>query len=131
VKSSSLLLRAVGTAVLLAGFVSCTENLDSSGACAVLCPPVGGAVQNITLDAVALDTTVQSLSGLGADSGLLLAARGDTLDTRVILRFDSLPTTFLPSGDTLQSITNVDSSYIQLILDTASTKGVGPFTIEA
>jgi hypothetical protein len=131
VKSSTLLLRAVGTTALLAAFISCTENLDSSGACAVLCPPVGGAVQNITIDAVSLDTTVQALSGLGAESGLLLAARGDTLDTRVILRFDSLPTTFLPSGDTLQPIKSVDSSYIQLILDSASTKGVGPFTIEA
>jgi hypothetical protein len=126
-----LLWRAVGTTVLLAAFVSCTENLDSSGACAVLCPPVGGAVQNLTLDAVSLDTTVQALSGLGAESGLLLAARGDTLDTRVVLRFDSLPATFVPSGDTAKPITSVDSSYIQLMLDTVATKGLGPFTIEA
>jgi hypothetical protein len=130
-KSSTLLLRAAGTTALLAASVSCTEKLDSSAACAVLCPPVGGAVQNVTLDPVVLDTTVQALAGLGAESGLLLAARGDTLDTRVILRFDSLPTTFVPKGDTLQPIANVDSSYIQLMLDTLSIKGSGPFTIEA
>jgi hypothetical protein len=131
VKSSKLLLRAVGSAALLAAFISCSENLDSSGACAVLCPPVGGDVQNITLDAVVLDTTVQALSGLGAEPGLLLASRGDTLETRVILRFDSLPTKFIPAGDTAQPIQSVDSAFILFKLDTLTVKGTGPFTIDA
>jgi hypothetical protein len=131
VKSSNLLLRAVGTAALLAAFVSCSENLDSSGACAVLCPPVGGEVQNITLDAVVLDTSVQALAGLGAEPTVLLASRGDTLQTRVILRFDSLPTEFLPTGDTTQAIQSVDSAFILFKLDTLRVKGAGPFTIEA
>ncbi len=130
-KSSTLLLRAIGTTALLAASISCTENLDSSAACAVLCPPVGGNVQNTTLDAVVLDTTVQALSGLGAEPGLLLASRGDTLDTRAILRFDSLPTKFTPTGDTSQAIKSVDSAYIRFRLDTSSIKGTGPFTIEA
>ena len=130
-KSTPLLLRAVGAAALLASFVSCSENLDSSAACAVLCPPVGGDVQNITLDAVVLDTTVQALAGLGAESGLLLASRGDTLETRVVIRFDSLPSTFIPKGDTAQPIKTVDSAYLRLTIDTASIKGTGPFTIEA
>ena len=68
--------------------------------CSVLCAPIGGDVQNITIDAVVLDTTVQALSGLGTEPGLLLAARGDTLDTRVVIRFDSLPKNFTPTGDT-------------------------------
>jgi hypothetical protein len=131
VKASSLLARGIGTAVLLAAFVSCSENLDSSAACAVLCPSVGGDIQNITLDAVSLDTTVQALAGLGAEAGLLLASRGDTLDTRVVIRFDSLPATFLPKGDSVQRIASVDSAFIQLQLDTLSIKGAGPFTIEA
>jgi hypothetical protein len=131
VKLSSLLLRSFATAALFLAVSSCSENLDSSGVCAVLCPPVGGDVQNITLDAVGLDTTVQSLSGLGTEPILLLASRGDTLDTRVVIRFDSLPATFLPSGDTARPITSVDSAYIQLRIDTLSIKGGGPFTIEA
>jgi hypothetical protein len=97
----------------------------------VLCPPVGGEIQNITIDAIALDTTVQALSGLGTEPGLLLASRGDTLDTRVVIRFDSLPKTFTPTGDTAQSIATVDSAYIQLRLDTLAIKGTGPVTIEA
>ena len=130
-KSSSLLLRAVGTAALLVSFASCTENLDSSAVCNVLCPAVGGEIQNVTLDAVVLDTTVQSLSGLGTEPALLLASRGDTLDTRVIVRYDSLPSKFTPAGDTSRAIASVDSAYILFKLDTLSIKGPGPVTIEA
>jgi hypothetical protein len=131
VKSSSLLLRSLATAVLFISFASCSENLDSSGVCSVLCPPAGGNVQNITLDAVVLDTTVQSLSGLGTEPGLLLASRGDTLDTRVILRYDSLPFTFSPKSDTARPITRVDSALLLLHIDTLSIKGASQVTIEA
>jgi len=133
VRLSPILLRSFATAALFIAVSSCSENLDSSGVCAVLCPPVGGDVQNITLDATAvvLDTTLNSLSGLGAEPSLLLASRGDTLDTRVIIRFDSLPSTFVPPGGTSEDITSVDSAYIQLRVDTLSIKGGGPFNIEA
>jgi hypothetical protein len=131
VKLSSLLPRLLATAALFVSISSCSEKLDSSGACPVLCPPIGGDVQNMTLDAVVLDTTVQAFSGLGAEPGLLLAARGDTLDTRVVIRFDSLPTTFVPTGDTARPISSVDSAYLQLRIDTLSIKGANPVTIEA
>jgi hypothetical protein len=126
-----LLLRSLATAVLFISFASCSENLDSSGVCSVLCPPVGGNVQNITLDAVVVDTTVQSLSGLGTEPGLLLASRGDTLDTRVIIRYDSLPFTFSPKSDTARPITRVDSALLLLHIDTLSIKGASQVTIEA
>ena len=130
-KLSSILPRLLLTAALFVLVSSCSENLDSSGACPILCPTVGGDVQNITIDAVVIDTTVQSLSGLGTEQGLLLANRGDTLDTRVIVRFDTLPDKFVPTGDTSQAITSVDSAYIQFTLDTLSIKGGDPVTIEA
>jgi hypothetical protein len=121
----------LATAALFSSMLSCSENLDSSGVCGVLCPQIGGNVQNITLDAITVDTTVQALSGLGTEPRLLLANRGDTLDTRVILRFDSLQKTFIPTGDTLQPIQSVDSAYILLTLDTLSIKGAASVTIEA
>ncbi|HMJ19789.1 MAG TPA: hypothetical protein VK478_15500, partial [Gemmatimonadaceae bacterium] len=99
-KLSSNLPRLLATAALFVSILSCSENLDSSGVCSVLCPVVGGEVKNITIDAVVIDTTVPSLSGLGTEAGLLLASRGDTLDTRVVVRFDSLPEKFTPTGDT-------------------------------
>jgi hypothetical protein len=131
VRLSPLLLRSFATAALFIAVPSCSENLDSSGVCPVLCPSLGGDVQNVVLDAVAIDTTVNSLSGLGEEPALLLASRGDTLDTRVVIRFDSLPSTFTPVGGASQNITTVDSAYIQLRVDTLSIKGDGPFTIEA
>ena len=124
-----LRLAAVASAVLILG--SCTEKLDSSGVCAVLCPPLGGAVQNVTIDAVAFDTTVQALSGLGAELRLLLATRGDTLDSRVILRFDTLPTTFREGTDPAKPITQVDSASLRFRIDTLAIKGTDPVTIEA
>jgi len=131
VKSSALLPRLLLIAALFFSISSCSENLDSSGACPLLCPPVGGDVQNTTIDAIVVDTTVQSLSGLGTEPVLLLANRGDTLDTRVVVRFDSLPQTFLPAGDTTQAIVHVDSAYLALMIDTLSIKGEAPVTIEA
>src|SRR5215210_2311636 len=107
VNLSSTMVRTFIAAVMFASVYSCSEDLDSSGVCGILCPPVGGEVQTVTLDAVVFDTTVQSFSGLGTEPGLLLANRGDTLDTRVVIRFDSLPRTFVPSGDTARPITSV------------------------
>ncbi len=130
-KLSPILPRVFAAAALFVSISSCSENLDSTGVCDVLCTQIGGAVQNITLDAVLLDTTVQALSGLGTEPGLLLASRGDTLDTRVVIRFDSLPATFVPTGGTAQPIASVDSAYIRLMLDTTTIKGTDPVTIEA
>lgn len=123
--------RLIAIAALFLSLWACTERLDSSGVCNVLCPPIGGDVVTETIDAVVLDTAVQALSGIGTEPSLLLATRGDTLDTRVIIRFDSLPTKFVPAGDTARPITTVDSAYIQLRLDTLSIKGSGLVTIEA
>lgn len=128
---SSIPPRLALTAALLFSISSCSENLDSSGVCDVLCPEIGGSVQTETLEAVSLDTTVQTTSGLGTEPALLLANRPDTLDTRVVIRFDSLPQKFVPAGDTLQPINSVDSAYIQLRLDTLSIKAGDAVTIEA
>ncbi|PYO76756.1 MAG: hypothetical protein DMD63_13590 [Gemmatimonadetes bacterium] len=126
-----MLPRFLAIAALFFSVSSCSENLDSSGVCAVLCTQIGGDVQNVTLDAIVIDTTVQSLSGLGTEPGLLLANRPDTLDTRVVVRFDSLPEKFLPAGDTSQAIAQVDSAYLRLQIDTLSIRGNAPVTIEA
>lgn len=130
-KLSSILPRLAISAALLVSISSCSENLDSSGVCDVLCPSIGGSVQTTTIDAVIIDTTVQALSGLGTEPALLLSNRGDTLDTRVVIRFDSLPSTFIPKDSASRDITSVDSAYILLRLDTLSIKGSDVVTIEA
>lgn len=130
-KLKSILPRLTFGAALFFSILSCSENLDSSGACDVLCPSIGGSVQTTTIDAVVIDTTVASLSGLGTEPALLLANRPDTLDSRVIIRFDSLPQKFVPKGDTSQDIKSVDSAYVLLHVDTLHVKGSDVVTIEA
>ncbi|HXG70311.1 MAG TPA: hypothetical protein VNJ04_06815 [Gemmatimonadaceae bacterium] len=130
-KFSLASLRLGSLAAAFIGAAACTENLGGDGACPILCPTQGGDIQNVTLDAIVFDTTVITLSGLGTEPGLLLASRGDTLDTRVVIRFDSLPTKFNASVDTGRTILSVDSAHLRLRLDTLSLKVNGPLTIEA
>jgi hypothetical protein len=117
-------------ALLLA---SCSEKLQTEAACPILCPDQTGTVQNVTLDAATLDTTVSSISGIGTESGLLIASRGDSLDTRAIIRFDSIPARFQPTAadTTTKAVTEIDSAFLALQLDTASLKVTDPVTIEA
>lgn len=117
-------------ALLLA---SCSEKLQDQAACPILCPDQAGNVQNVSLDAVTLDTTVTSVSGIGTETGLLIASRGDSLDTRAIIRFDTVPGRFQPtaSDTTTTAVSEIDSAFLALQLDTASLKATDPVTIEA
>jgi len=121
---------AVSSAALLA---SCSEKLQNEAACPILCPNEGGTVQNVTLNAAIVDTTVASSSGTGTETGLLIAARGDSLDTRAVFRFDTLPARFIPKpGDTTsQAVSTVDSAYLLMHVDTTALKLTGSVTIEA
>jgi hypothetical protein len=118
VRAHSLLL--AGTFALLA---ACTEDLDGGSACPVLCPGQNVVVSDTIFDGVVLDTVISGVPTLGSEGVLLLADRGDTLDTRVVLRFDSLTTTvFRNNGDS--AIRAIDSAYIELRLGAATDKRV-------
>jgi hypothetical protein len=64
---------------------------------------------------------------------MFLARRGDTVDSRVIVRFDSLPQRFRPSttDTTTQPITTVTRSTLRLVLSTDGGRLADPTTIEA
>lgn len=121
---------AITSAAVLA---SCSEKLQNEAACPILCPNDGGTVQNVTLDAATLDTTIASPSGLGTELGLLIADRGDSLDTRAVIRFDTIPARYVPiAGDTTsKAVTTIDSAYLLLKVDTTALKVTGSMTIEA
>ena len=121
---------AAASVTLLA---SCSEKLANEAGCPILCPDAGGTVQNVSLDATTLDTTVATVAGVGTELGLLIANRGDSLDTRAIIRFDTIPRRFVPlaSDTTSQAVTLVDSAFLAMHVDTASLKVTGPVTIEA
>ncbi len=119
-------------AVLVLGPVACTESFDGGDACPALCPSRPTAFRDTIIEAVVLDTTVGGYPELGLSQTLLLANRPDTLITRGIIRFDALPTQYLPNRTgTSESITAVDSVFLVLPLDTTGRRGVDSVTVEA
>ena len=122
-------------AVVLVGLVAavlvaaCNEDLNGGAACPSLCPGQNVAVTDTVLDAVVLDTALSGLPSLGTEGALLLVARGDTIDTRVILRFDSLPTKVTRNGGD-SAITAIDSAYLLLRLTPSRTRVSAPVRID-
>lgn len=121
----------VALTVAAAAVAACDETLEGGLGCGVLCPERPSVLRQDTLRAVQLDTTITGFPSLGAEAQLLLAARGDTLDARAILRFDSLPTTFRHTNTAIDSsIVDVDSAYVLLRFVAVDTLGPS-ITIEA
>ena len=106
-------------------FVGCNESLDAGAACPVLCPAQNVIVRDTVLDAVSLDTTVSGFPLTGTELTLFLAARGDTVDVRGVVRFDSLTATFTHNG--LDSaIATIDSAGLVLLFDRANSTYSAP-----
>lgn len=118
--------------MLIAGASACTEEYAGGSGCPLLCPSKPVAFRDTTLDAaVELDTTLGNYPELGLSLTHLLANRPDTLVNRMVMRFDVLPTTFLPNAGTVsEPITAVDSVFLVIPLDTTGRLGNTPVSIE-
>jgi hypothetical protein len=117
--------RPLGIAAVLAvAFGACDEQLNGGAACPTLCPQPPVEMQDTTFFAIDLDTTISGFPGLGEEQRVFVAAMGDTLQTAMIVRWDSLPTTFrgVNSPDD-SSIVAVDSAQISLSIITGDTLG--------
>lgn len=113
------------------GLVACTEDLQTNAGCPALCSQ-NVPVRDTVIDPFSLDTAVTGYPLTGSEPVMLLATRGDTVDTRVILRFDSLTTRFAPtSADTLRPLTALDSAYVRLHFDPLGSLRRGTLTIQA
>lgn len=126
------LARLVGALGLVAavGLASCTEDIDGSASCPLLCPPQSITTRDTVIEGVAYDTSVAGYPGIGLEPTLLLARRGDSLDTRVFLRFDSLPSTFRAAGND-SAITRVDTATLLLRLAFPVLPTAGQVVVEA
>lgn len=112
-----------------AGVVACGEDLESGAACPVLCPGQNLAVFDTTFEAVTFDTSVSGIPGFGTEASMYLAHRGDTLDVRGVLRFDSLPATFTKaSADS--TITRLDSAYLRFMVNATATRVRGSVRVD-
>src|SRR5205085_4679511 len=132
----------VSRILILAGFAAavsmaaCGEKLEAGAACPILCPTPDVRLLDTTVEAIAVDSSLAGFPVIGEEQPLLLAARGDTLDTRVIFRFDSIGKNFPhPSAPADTIVTHVDSATLRIILDTATVVGVpalpkSPVTVE-
>ncbi len=113
--------------LLAAGAGACAESLDAGAGCPKLCPAQSLAVLDTVINPVLVfDSTFNGYPEIGSEQEILLATRGDTLETRGVIRFDTLTTTFIPRGDstvdTLQSIVHVDSAYLRIVIDTTRAR---------
>src|SRR5262249_41670784 len=121
-RSRILILAGFAAAV---GVASCQENLQNGAACPLLCPSQDVALKDTVITAVAVDSTLPGFPPIGTETSLLLAGRADTLDTRVIFRFDTLLQSFRAPAATVDSvITRVDSAQLRVVLDTTTIFGV-------
>jgi hypothetical protein len=116
---------ALAIAAAVYGLVSaCSESLPEGRACPALCPDQSVQIVDTTIDglnAMAIDTTIAGYPLLGTEPELLLAADGDSIDVRTIVRFDSVPYEYRPTAsDTLQPATQVHFAYLRLTFDTTS-----------
>ncbi len=127
--------RRLATAALaiLAPFVvaACTEELEGGATCPLTCPQEPAPFLDTVINAIIVDTTLGPYPVLGLSPNALLASRGDTIETYVVVRFDVLPSTFFPNNGTdSASIVALDSSALRLFIDSTATRSNGPFTIE-
>ncbi len=128
VRAQLALLLVCSVAIVAA---ACTESFDGGGACPSLCPAKPSTFRDTTFEAVILDTSLAGFPSLGLSPTLLLANRPDTLVTVGVIRFDVLPTTFLPNkGSVSANITAIDSVYLKLPLDSTGRLGTLPVTLD-
>lgn len=112
----------------------CAEKEHSGALCPALCPDQNIPTKDTTLEVSFITTqTVAPFPTLGAEDMLLIAARGDSLDARIVVRFDSLPSRYqVANGDTTTAvITDLDSASLRLRLDATGRKVTAPITLEA
>jgi hypothetical protein len=110
---------------------ACSDKLDAGASCPLLCPEQSVRLLDTTIDAVVADTTITGLPPIGTENFLMLSSHGDTLDTRAIIRFDTLPQTFTNNAVD-STITQIDSAYLLTPLLTDSLHRLtAPVTIEA
>ena len=75
---------------------------------------------------------MSALAGQGTETAMLVATRGDTVDSRAILRFDSIPARYAKSltDTTSTAITRADSARLRFRVDSVGSKIPGVVTFE-
>ena len=123
-------LAALGCAIAVA---ACGENLDSGPVCPALCPGPIVELRETVIEPVVLDTVVTGLPPIGLETHLLVADRPGVVVAYGIVRFDTLFTTYVDRTDDVVDtlpVTALDSAFLRLKFDTASTIATQPVLLE-
>ena len=128
-KSALTLVAVIATFAIAA----CSEQLDAGKSCPLLCPEQEINLKDTLLDAISSDTTVTGIPPIGSETFLMLSSHHDTVQTRAIIRFDTLQTTFTAANAIDSTISRIDTAQLVLPLDKADSlhKPSGPITLEA
>jgi hypothetical protein len=112
---------------------ACSDNSNGGKSCPLLCPEQAVTLQDTIIDAVIADTTVAGIPSIGNEVFLMLSSHGDTLDSRAIIRYDTLPTDFTGASSTDSTITEVDTAQLVIRIAAEDTlrRPAAPVTIEA
>ena len=108
------------TFALAAVLGACSEDLDGGAACATLCPGTDLESREVTLSAVSQAAVVPAILETGGEVLLPLIDRRDTVQTRVVVRFDTLLTQFLDTltnPDSLKPIDTISDASLLLTLE--------------
>ena len=130
---SDRILRGAAAALLLVGFVACTEQVTGSLGCPQLCGDQSATLFDTTLTGVVTtDSVLTGYPQFGTARDFTLIAQGDSADVRLVMRFDTLPNTFRhPNAAVDSAVTRVDSARIIFVVDTSIGRPKAPVTIEA
>ena len=110
---------------------ACNEHLDAGSACPSLCPGLSVPIKDTVLTPILeFDTTLVGYPSIGTEEGIPLASRGDTLDVRGVIRFDSLIRVFALPGDTARSVSQVDSAFVRMRLNLTQSRLPSSVTFE-
>ncbi len=109
---------------------ACGERLEGGAACPLLCSGQSLTLVETTIDGVVLDTTLTGFPPRGASTFLMIANSGDTVESRYVVRFDSLVDTYLKGTETLP-ISAVDSASVRFSIEEQLSSFSEPVTFEA
>lgn len=110
----------------------CSENLASSGTCPILCPEQNVPVQDTVLSAITLDTTLVRYPALGSETRIPIVYSGDSVETRAVIRFDSVTRSITPAatGATAILIEKIDSARVLLRFEDTLSIRTAPIRLE-
>ena len=119
------MLVTVGATVAIA---ACSEKIEAGTR--VHCFAQTAVTLPIRRSMLVSDTTVTGLPPIGNEIFTMLSSHGDTLDTRVMVRYDTLPQTYTKNSID-STIVKIDTATLvaPLVLDTLHRPSV-PLTIE-